>query len=125
MFERRGEPLLPTGQFILRLMRHAGYGLALVIGSLLIGMVGYHQLEGLSWVDSFLNASMILGGMGPVAQLTTDAGKVFAGLYALYAGMIFLVAVGILLLPALHRVLHSFHVEESDGAEKPEASQTK
>ncbi len=121
MYERRGQPLISRQQFILRLLRHAGYGLMIVIGSLLVGMVGYHQLEGFSWVDSFLNAAMILGGMGPVGQLTTNAGKIFAGLYALYAGMIFLVAAGIMLLPVLHRLLHSFHLDEDD--DKADASQ--
>lgn len=111
MFERRGQPLLSRGAFLLRLLRHAWFALAIIFGSLLIGMLGYHQLEGLGWTDSFLNAAMILGGMGPVAQLSTEGGKIFAGLYALYAGMVFLVAVGVLLLPVLHRVLHSFHLD--------------
>src|SRR2546426_640617 len=82
--------------------------------TVLLVMLGYHQLERLSWLDSFLNAAMILGGMGPVAQLTTGGGKLFAGLYALYSGMVLLVAVGVLLLPVLHRLLHSFHLDEDD-----------
>ena len=114
MYERHNEPLLSRREFLFRLLRHAGFTSGIVLVSLLIGMLGYHQLEGLSWLDSFLNAAMILGGMGPVAQLTTSSGKLFAGLYALYSGMVLLVAVGVLLLPVLHRLLHSFHLDEDD-----------
>ena len=114
MYERHNEPLLSRREFLFRLLRHAGFTAGIVLVSLLIGMLGYHQLEGLSWLDSFLNAAMILGGMGPVAQLATSGGKLFAGLYALYSGMVLLVAVGVLLLPVLHRLLHSFHLDEDD-----------
>src|SRR5689334_6461493 len=114
MYENRNEPLLSRRQFILRLLRHFWVALGLVVGSLAIGMLGYHTLEGLSWLDAFLNAAMILGGMGPVAALHTDGGKVFAGLYALYSGMLLLVAVSILLLPVLHRLLHTFHLADND-----------
>ena len=79
--------------------------------SLLIGMVGYHFLESLSWIDSLLNASMILGGMGPVNPLQTDAGKIFASFYALYSGIILLASVGILVTPIFHRFMHRFHLE--------------
>ena len=85
---------------------------ALIIGlSLLAGMVGYAYLEGMSWLDAFLNAAMILGGMGPVDQLKTSAGKFFAGCYALYSGLIVLVTAGIVLAPIAHRILHRFHVD--------------
>jgi hypothetical protein len=114
MYERRGQPLLPRRQFVARLLRHAAFTAGLVAGSLLAGMLGYHYLEGLHWLDAFLNAAMILGGMGPVAPLQTRAGKLFAGLYALYAGMVLLIALSILLLPVLHRLLHSFHLDEPD-----------
>ena len=114
MYERRGQPLLSRRQFFWRLAAHVGFAFGIVIGSLAIGMAGYHALENLSWLDSFLNAAMILGGMGPVAQLNTPAGKVFAGLYALYSGMLLLIVVGLMLAPVLHRLLHSFHLQTPD-----------
>ena len=79
--------------------------------SLAIGTAGYHFLDGLGWVDSFLNASMILGGMGPVDPLKTTAAKLFAALYALYAGFVLLISVGIIIAPVFHRLLHRFHLE--------------
>ena len=82
--------------------------------SLLLGMAGYHALEKLSWIDSFLNASMLLGGMGPVNPPQTAAGKLFAGMYALYAGLAFLVGVGIIFAPVFHRILHRFHWSDSE-----------
>jgi sensor histidine kinase YesM len=118
MYERHDQPLLSRREFLFRLLRHAGFTFGIVLVSLFMGMLGYHQLEGLSWLDSFLNAAMILGGMGPVAQLTTNGGKIFAGLYALYSGMVLLVAIGVLLLPVLHRLLHSFHLDEDDDNEQ-------
>jgi len=86
-----------------------------IIGvSLAIGIIGYHYLEGLSWIDSLLNASMLLGGMGPVNQLHTTAGKIFASFYALFSGMILLVAVGVLIAPVFHRFLQHFHLDLDD-----------
>lgn len=82
-----------------------------MLGSLLIGMAGYASFEGLPWLDAFLDAAMLLGGMGPVESPRTDGGKLFAGLYALYAGLVFLVATGVVLAPILHRLLHKFHWE--------------
>ena len=78
-----------------------------------MGMVGYRLLEGLPWIDAFLNAAMLLGGMGPVDAPRTDGGKVFAGVYALYAGLIFVVAAGLLSIPVLHRLLHKFHWDDA------------
>lgn len=78
----------------------------------MVGVCGYHFLENISWIDSLLNASMILGGMGPVTELRTDYGKIFASLYALFSGIVFLVTVGIILAPAVHRLLHSLHIDE-------------
>ena len=83
-------------------------------GSLLLGMAGYHWLEGLSWLDSLVNASMLLGGMGPVNGIQTNAGKVFASFCALYSGIVFLIVVGIMFAPLFHRFLHRFHLEEGD-----------
>lgn len=114
MYEHHDQPLLPRRQFVVRLAAHAAIALGIVLVSLAIGILGYHSLESLSWLDSFLNASMILGGMGPVAELHTAAGKLFAGLYALYSGMILLIVVGLLLAPVLHRFLHSFHLVTPD-----------
>jgi len=91
--------------------------LPLALGTLLLGMAIYHWTEGLSWTDAFLNASMLLGGMGPVDQLHTTAGKWLAGLYALFAGMVFLVLAGVMLAPVIHHVLHRFHLETGGDAE--------
>lgn len=79
-----------------------------------IGIIGYHEFESMDWLDAFLNASMILGGMGPVDVLHTEAGKIFAGLYALFSGLIFLVTVGLFFSPLIHRLLHKFHFEEEN-----------
>lgn len=116
-FEHRREPLLPFPQFLRRLSRHGAVAFVLVTSSLAIGMAGYHGLEGQPWVDAFLNAAMLLGGMGPVGELHTTAGKLFAGAYALYAGLVFLVAAGIVFAPVLHRLFHRFHLEQPDSRE--------
>lgn len=108
--EHRGQPLLSREAFLLRVFRYLFGAVALIAGALGIGMLGYHELEGLSWLDAFLNASMILGGMGPVNELKTEAGKLFAGLYALFSGLIFLVVAGLIFTPLVHRLLHRFHV---------------
>jgi hypothetical protein len=117
-FERRNEPLAPPHVFRRRMLGSAGVAAAVIGVSLVIGMAGYHWLGGIaSWVDCLYNASMILGGMGPVAELKEDAAKVFASFYALYSGVVLLASVGILLSPALHRLLHRFHVEtDEEGA---------
>jgi hypothetical protein len=114
VYEHRQDRLLPLRPFVGRLVRHAGLSLLVIVGSLSIGMFGYHRLEHMGWLDAFLNAAMLLGGMGPVVPLQTAAGKLFAGVYALYSGMVFLVAVGITLAPVLHRVMHRFHLDEDD-----------
>lgn len=97
--------------------RHSAFAIALLGGSLLIGMAGYMGLAHLRLVDAFLNAAMILGGMGPVDVLSDDAAKLFAGVYALYSGVIFLVVVGVVFAPLLHRVLHRLHLDETDEAD--------
>jgi hypothetical protein len=111
MFEHHYENLLPKQAFLKRLAKYALISLSLVIASLIIGMVGYYSFEGYSWVDSFLNAAMLMGGMGPAGTLHTDAGKIFAGIYALYCGLIELVAIGIFAAPLFHRFMHHFHLE--------------
>jgi hypothetical protein len=91
--------------------RSARIAFGLVVLSLFVGMLGYHALEGMKWIDAFVNASMILSGMGPVGELHTPAGKVFAGLYALYSGFALLTIAAVLLAPVMHRFLHRFHIE--------------
>jgi hypothetical protein len=108
-YERRGERPLTRKAFARRLLGHVAAGGLIVLGSLAIGMLGYARLERLSWLDAFLNAAMLLGGMGPVDPPRTDGGKLFAGLYALYSGLVFLVLAGIVLAPVVHRILHRFH----------------
>ena len=85
----------------------------LVIGSLLLGMAGYHWIAGLSWVDAFENAAMLLGGMGPIGEVATRSGKIFAGMFALYSGLVFLVVTALVLSPVFHYVLHRVHWESS------------
>jgi len=111
MYEHRSTRLLTTRQFARRMMRHVGAATALVLVSLVGGMAGYVYLAGMRWVDAFMNASMLLGGMGPVGELPNDAAKVFAGLYALYAGLVFIVSTSLIVAPVVHRVLHHFHAE--------------
>ena len=95
-------------------MLSVGLGLALILVSLAGGMAGFHFLEGLGWIDSYLNAAMLLSGMGPLAQPATDAGKLFAGGYALYSGFAVLVIAAIAFGPLVHRFLHKFHIDEKD-----------
>ena len=110
-FERRHEKLLPLPLFIKRLVKFFLISAGIVLASLAIGMVGYHLIERLSWVDSFLNAAMLMGGMGPVNMMHSDGGKFFAGIYALYCGLIEIIAIGIFAAPFFHRFLHHFHLE--------------
>lgn len=112
MFERHQEKLLPRREFLKRVAKYSLISLGLIVVSLFLGMVGYRVFEGLSWVDAFLNAAMLMGGMGPVSVLRSEAGKVFAGIYALYCGMILLIAVGVFAAPIVHRFLHHFHLEK-------------
>ncbi|OYV05459.1 MAG: hypothetical protein CFE26_11480 [Verrucomicrobiales bacterium VVV1] len=110
-YEHRRQRPLSRSQFLQRLFRRAGFAALFIGGALGIGIVGYHQLEQLSWTDSFLNASMILGGMGPVNEMKTEAGKIFAGSYALFSGLVFIAVTGMLLTPFAHRLLHRFHYD--------------
>ncbi len=112
MYESSTHPPLPRKQFLQRVLRHAAIALALLLFSLALGMAGYMAFENLPWRDAFLNAAMLMGGMGPVDAPHTDSGKVFAGLYALYAGLLFLIIAGIVLTPVVHRVMHRFHWQE-------------
>jgi hypothetical protein len=110
-FEKKHEPLMSRKQFLLRMVRHVALSLLFILVSLGLGMAGYRYYEGMPWVDAFLNASMILGGMGPVGDLHTEGGKIFAGCYALYSGLMAIIAVGVLAAPIFHRFLHRFHLE--------------
>ena len=119
MYEHRSKPLLPRRKFYHRLARSTALGIAVMFGSLLIGMAGYHEFENLGWIDSFANASMILSGMGPLAEMKTTAGKIFAGCYALFSGVAFLSSIGLVFAPIFHRFLHKFHLEtEKEAKEK-------
>ena len=111
MFEHRTQPLLPRKVFYRRLAHHAALGIVVIVVSLGIGMIGYHAFEKLPWVDAFVNAAMILSGMGPVATLQTDGGKIFAGCYALFSGLALIAILGIIFAPVIHRSLHKFHLE--------------
>lgn len=111
MFERRHEPLLPFGAFLVRWLRFALAAGAIVGVSLGAGVAGYHIVAGLGWVDSVLEAAMILGGMGPVHPLEGATAKLFAAAYALFAGVVFLVAAGVFFAPVIHRLFHHFHLE--------------
>src|ERR1017187_10327793 len=117
MFEHHTKPLLPRKVFYRRLAHHATLGVVVITGSLGIGMIGYHVFEKLPWVDAFLNAAMILSGMGPVATLQTDAGKIFAGCYALFRRLTLVAILGIIFAPVIHRFLHKFHLED-EGRDK-------
>ena len=110
-YEARGDRPLARRHFVRRLSLHLGAATLLFGASLTIGIWGYGHYEGLSWRDGFLNSAMLLGGMGPVNAPQTDAGKLFAGVYALFAGLVFIVTAGLLLAPVVHRVLHTFHWE--------------
>ena len=111
MFEHRQAPLLPRREYYHRLARHGLIALGLLAAGLLIGMGGYHFIEGMPWIDAFANAAMILSGMGPLDPIKTAAGRLFAGAYAIFSGVAFLTTVGILLAPVVHRSLHKFHLE--------------
>jgi len=117
-YEHFRRPVLPRAAFLRRLSMSTLFGLSLILASLLFGMAGYHWFERLSWMDSFLNAAMLLGGMGPIWSPQTDAGKLFAGFYALYSGLAVLAIVGIMIAPVVHRFLHRFHADLADQVDQ-------
>ena len=112
MYEHHRQPMLTRAQFARRVLAHFAIGVGAVVVALAIGMAGYHWLARFNWTDSFLNAAMILGGMGPVGDLPSDAAKIFAGLYALFAGLFFIVMMGLMLAPFLHRLAHRLHMAD-------------
>jgi hypothetical protein len=119
MYESYDKPIISRGAFALRVLGQVALALVALGGSLLVGILGYMGLAGLKPVDAFMNAAMILGGMGPVDPLPTDGAKIFAGLYAIYSGVVFLVIAGVILAPFLHRVMHHLHLPSDQGQKKP------
>jgi hypothetical protein len=113
-FERHHDQLASPSVFVKRIIGSLAIAFALIATALSVGIVGYHFIAGFNFVDSFLEASMILGGMGPVRELPNDTAKMFASIYALFSGVIFIALMGIILAPMAHRVLHKFHVDEKD-----------
>lgn len=112
MFEHRTDPLLPSHRFLWRVLGFLALSAATIGAALGIGVVGYHYLGGLPWIDALVNASMILGGMGPVDPITSHAGKFFAAAYALFSGLLFIGAASLVLTPFVHRIMHKLHIEE-------------
>jgi hypothetical protein len=115
VFERRTEPFLSRREFVRRMLAWIGIAAALIAVALLVGVLGYHWIAGFGWVDSILNASMILSAMGPVDRLTSDGSKLFASAYALFSGVVFVTSISVVLAPIFHRVLHHFHLPAQDG----------
>ena len=113
-FESKRQPLLPSREFAKRLATNFAFASLLIGISLLVGMAGYAGFEGMAWIDAFANASMILSGMGPLEPVKSVGGKLFAGCYALYSGLVLIFATGILLAPVVHRLLHQFHIESKE-----------
>jgi hypothetical protein len=111
VLEQRHEPLAPFADFVRRIVQSVALATFVIAIALGIGILGYRILENLPWIDAILNASMILGGMGPVNELHTTAGKLFASAYALFSGLIFVIVTGIVIAPILHRFFHWFHLE--------------
>ena len=119
-FEHRSQPLLPPEAFRLRMLLHGAMALLVIGIALGIGIVGYHWSEDMPWIDALVNAAMILGGMGPVNELHTNGGKVFAACYALFSGLAFIVIMGVMFGPVVHRFLHRFHLEtEGEAGPQP------
>ncbi len=112
MYEHLSKKVLPRRQFVWRVARHVGVVSVLIVVSLAFGMTGYRYLARMSWVDAFLNSAMLMGGMGPVGELSSDDAKIFAGCYALYAGLVFIVSLSVIVAPIVHRVLHRLHADE-------------
>jgi len=118
IFEKRSEKLLDANAYLKRQTLFILLAMGVLIVSLFIGMLGYHSLERMNWLDAFLNAAMIMGGMGPVDAIQTSAGKFFAGIYALYSGLVLLASIGLMAAPLFHRFYHYFHLEMSEPEDK-------
>jgi hypothetical protein len=124
-YERKNEPLVSRAVFLRRLGRNALVALSIIGVSLVVGMLGYRTLEGMAWIDAFLESAMLLGGMGPIHAPMSSAGKIFAGVYALYSGILVIGTAGIILAPLFHRVLHSIHVESDEDETRDEKAATR
>jgi hypothetical protein len=124
-YERKDEPVVSREVFLRRLGRNATVALSIIGVSLLGGIIGYRFLESMEWIDAFLESAMLLGGMGPIHAPTTVPGKLFAGVYALYSGILVIGTAGIILAPIFHRVLHSLHVEDDEDEKNDEKKTTR
>jgi hypothetical protein len=113
-FERRDQPLASPERFSFRVLRNSYWAFGIIALALAIGMAGYVGFEDMGIIDAFANAAMILSGMGPLTPLHTDGGKIFAGLYAIFSGLLIFVLAGLILAPVFHRLLHSFHIGDDD-----------
>ena len=118
-YERRHHRLAPIPVFVRRLLVSVGVSGAMILGTLLLGMLGYHWVAGFEWIDALHNAAMILGGMGPVDPVHTVAAKLFASMYALFCGLVFVGAMGLVISPILHRMVHRFHLDEEEAERAP------
>ena len=114
MYEHKSQPMLPWKKFLSRLLKHFLATLSLFAFALGLGVLGYYYFAGFSWLDSLLNASMLLSGMGPVGSIDTASGKIFASAYALFSGLVFTAGAGITVAPIIHRLLHRLHLQESE-----------
>ncbi len=114
MFEQKHQKIAPFSVFLKRLAVSVFIAISLILAALFIGIAGYHWMAGFNWIDSLLNASMILGGMGPVNTLINNGSKVFASMYALFSGLVFIAVMGFIFSPIAHRMLHKFHMDEKD-----------
>jgi len=123
-YEHKSQPLVSREDFLRRLGRNALVALSIIGVSLVVGIIGYRTLEGMEWIDAFVESAMLLGGMGPIHAPLTVSGKIFAGVYALYSGILVIGTAGIILAPIFHRVLHSLHVEDEDDEKTDERKTT-
>ena len=114
-YEHVSQPVAQLPRYLRRQLRSIGVGLLLIVVALCAGMLGYHRLVGLSWIDSYENAAMILSGMGPLAAPATIAGKIFAGTYALFSGIAVLAIAGVIAAPLVHRFLHRLHADSGES----------
>ena len=114
MFENKQQPVIPRAHFVRRVAWSVALSVAIAAAALVLGVAGFHYIADAPWIDALHNASMILGGMGPVVEMKTDAAKVFSSAYALFCGFIFISIVAVTLAPVMHRVLHKFHMDDAD-----------
>lgn len=124
MYERKGDTLLPLPRFLARVVGALALALGLAVGVLILGTLGYHFIAELPWIDAELNAAMIMTGMGPIDPMRSTAAKIFASVYALFSGVLFLTSVGIVLSPVFHRVMHGFHLDDEGDANETASLET-